>query len=186
MPGQATLPGNPLLTEQALADVHAQCHAWALNCCRGRREEALEVLQTAYVHVLEGRARFDGRSSLRTWMFAVVRNLARSRWRRQLLGRRIELPQDGAAWEAVADPAPAHSENAESAATHGRLLAAFEALPARQREVLALVFAHEHSIEQAAAVLGLAVGTARTHYERGKQSLRQRMGIVVGAPGGTP
>ena len=178
MPGQATIPGNPLLTEQSLAEVHAQCHAWALNCCRGRHEEAMEVLQTAYVHVLEGRARFDGRSSLRTWMFAVVRNLARSRWRRQLLGRRIELPQEHADWAEVADPAPPGSEGVESAATRARLLAAFEGLPTRQREVLALVFAHEHTIEQAAAVLGLGLGTARTHYARGKQALRRRMGLA--------
>jgi RNA polymerase sigma-70 factor (ECF subfamily) len=181
MPGQATLPGNPLLTEQALAEVHAQCHAWAVDCCRGRREEAMEVLQTAYVHVLEGRARFDGRSSLRTWMFAVVRNLARSRWRRQLLGRRIELPLEPADWAEVADPAPPVADGIESAATSTRLLAAFEALPMRQREVLALVFSHGHSIEQAAAVLAIGVGTARTHYERGKQSLRRRMGLAPGA-----
>jgi len=179
MPGQATLTGNPLVSEQALAEVHAQCHAWALNCCRGRREEAMEVLQTAYVHVLEGRARYDGRSSLRTWLFAVVRNLARSRWRRQLLGRRIELPMDHADWAGVVDPAPPAAEDMESAATRTRLLAAFEALPTRQREVLALVFAHGHSIEEAAAVLGLGVGTARTHYARGKQSMRRHMGMPL-------
>ncbi len=183
MPGQASIPGNPLLTEQALAEVHAQCHAWAVDCCRGRREEALEVLQTAYVHVLEGRARFDGRSSLRTWMFAVVRNLARSRWRRQLLGRRIELPQELADCAQVADPAPAAADGAESAATRARLLAGFEALPARQREVLSLVFAHEHTIEAAAAVLGIGVGTARTHYERGKRALRRHMGLPAGGAG---
>jgi len=43
------------------------------------------------------------------------------------------------------------------------------------------VFAHEHTIEQAAAVLGLGLGTARTHYARGKQALRRRMGLAPDA-----
>ena len=50
------------------------------------------------------------------------------------------------------------------------------ALPARQRELLHLVFYHDLSIAEAAGILGVAVGTARTHYERGKARLRQWLG----------
>ena len=52
---------------------------------------------------------------------------------------------------------------------------AFAGLPQRQREVLHLVFYQDLSIAEAARVLGISLGTARVHYERGKSQLRDRM-----------
>jgi RNA polymerase sigma-70 factor (ECF subfamily) len=54
-----------------------------------------------------------------------------------------------------------------------QLAQALERLSRRQREVLLLVFYHEYTIEEAAAVLEIGVGSARTHYERGKARLRE-------------
>jgi RNA polymerase sigma factor (sigma-70 family) len=44
-------------------------------------------------------------------------------------------------------------------------------LAVRQREVLDLVFFHGLTIEEAAQVMGVALGTARVHYQRGKRRL---------------
>ena len=46
-------------------------------------------------------------------------------------------------------------------------------LSKRQQEVLHLVFYQDLTIQEAAEVLAMPVGTARTHYERGKERLRQ-------------
>jgi RNA polymerase sigma-70 factor (ECF subfamily) len=67
-------------------------------------------------------------------------------------------------------------EAIDDARRRSELIAALASLAARQREVLQLVFYHDMTIEDAAHVLGVSVGTARTHYERGKARLRARLG----------
>ena len=59
---------RPLLEE--LEQFHADSYGWALACCAWRRELAEDVLQEAYLRVLDGRARFSGMASSKTWFFS--------------------------------------------------------------------------------------------------------------------
>jgi len=68
-----------------LERVHADCFGWAMSCCGRDRDDAEEVLQTVYLSVLDGRARYDARSSFRTWLFGVIRRTAASERRRAWL-----------------------------------------------------------------------------------------------------
>lgn len=154
-----------------LERLHAASFGWALWCCYGRREEAEEVLQTAYIKILEGRARFHARSSFRTWLFGVVRNTA-AEYRRQAW-LRATLAMN---WlEQRPSPAPEPGpESAVCSSESSRVLrGAVARLPARQRQLLHLVFYQEMTVEEAAQVLGIALGTARKHFERGKSRLRE-------------
>ena len=71
--------------ERDLESFHPSSFGWALVCCDWNREEAEEVLQTAYLKAIEGRARFNGHSSTRTWFFGVVKNTAAEKRRYKLV-----------------------------------------------------------------------------------------------------
>lgn len=157
--------------EGRLAQEHAAAFGWALHCCRGSYEEALDVLQSVYLAVLEGRAKFGGRSSFRTWLFSVIRRAA---WKRRWLNLRfLRWAQDGAPPEAACGPAAEGTVYRQE--LRERILSLLARLSPRQRELLHLVFYQDLTIEEAAEVLGISVGSARTHYERGKLRLLEEI-----------
>jgi len=160
---------SPEALEQELDQLHPAAFGWALACCSGDRAAAEDALQASYLKVLDGRARFDGRASVRTWIFAVVRYTAAELRRRAALRRWLPL----AALGATSDGRPDAVTELVRADGTRRLTAALETLPRRQREVLHLVFYQDLTIAEAAEVAGVSIGTARTHYERGKAALRK-------------
>lgn len=149
-----------------IEQLHPASFAWALACCSYRRDEAEDVLQTVYLKLLDGRARHDGRASLRTWLFAVIRNTAADRRRQSALW---SLGLDRL-WQRRLPPAP--GPDGEQRA---QVRAALGALPARQREVIELVFYHELTVEEAAQVMSVSVGSARVHYDRAKRRLAEQL-----------
>ena len=155
-----------------LEHLHAAAFGWALSCCGWDRTSAEDVLQASYLKLLDGRARFDERSSFRTFVFGVIARTAREARRRAALRRWLPLAALLLGPEAVdgrPDPAAALVRADETA----RLVRALGRLSERQRQVLHLVFYEDLTIAEAAAVAGVAVGTARTHYERAKAALKK-------------
>lgn len=165
-----------------LEALHTESFGWALACSESERAES--VLQQSYLKVLEGRAKFAGRSSFKTWFFGVVRNTAREDRRRAIWRKLRLLPAEAA--EALPQRANAEADLAQSELRRS-LLRTLAELPRRQREVLHLVFYQELTLEEAAEAMAVSIGSARTHYERGKKKLRELLkeqevvGDVAGA-----
>ena len=155
-----------------LEEHHQASYGWALHCTGRDRQLAEDVLQSSYLKVLQGKAPYVGLAEFRTWLFAVIRKTAADEQRRLAL-RRLLLFRNEAR---VASPAPPvqPDRRAEQAESNRRFERALASLPGRQRQVLYLVFAEDLSLQQAAGVIGVSVGAARRHYERGKQRLRER------------
>jgi RNA polymerase sigma-70 factor, ECF subfamily len=163
----------------SIAKLHPEGFAWAMQCCSRDRAVAEEVLQEVYLKILDGRARFDGRSTLKTWLLALIRFTAADECRRL---SRHQARLDALAAEPQQDRAAAPDETLAHLETRAEVSAALDALPIRQREVLVLVFYHDLSLDEAAAVMGVSPGTARTHYDRGKQKLRTVLDPALALP----
>jgi RNA polymerase sigma-70 factor (ECF subfamily) len=154
-----------------LERLHAASYGWALACCARDPQEAEDVLQTVYWKILAGKARYDGRAEVKTWLFAVIRLTARDAQRKRALRRLLLLEYErDAARGPESESGDVAIERSEMEALFQRALAA---LPRRQQQVLELVFYHSLTIEQASQIMGVSLGSARTHYERGKQRLRE-------------
>lgn len=151
--------------QQALEALHPASFAWAMTCCGFDRARAEDVLQTAYLKVLDGRAVFSGRSSLKTWFFAVLRNTAAQQGRVSRLRRLFPISETVPTPEARVDHQQRQAEVRHALAR----------LSTRQREVLDLVFFHELTVEQAAEVMAVGVGSARVHYARGKKAMSRHL-----------
>src|SRR5437870_3924941 len=154
-----------------LERLHSASFGWALSCCRRDQTEAEEVLQTVYLKILEGKARYRGESSLKTWLFAVIRKTAATEYRRRLL-RSLRLAAEA---ESRIAPFENPTANFERSEVQTHFQGVLKTLPRRQREALHLVFYEDLSLREAADVMGVSIGSARQHYERGKKKVRESL-----------
>ena len=138
-----------------------------MTCCGDDRSLAEDVLQTSYLKVLDGRARFDGRSAFRTWLFSVIRNTARDVWRSSWWRRRESLAET----QVPATPGADDDGGLDLEA----VAQAIKLLPQRQAQVLLLVFGHGMTVSESAEVLRISRGSAATHLHRGKERLRAQL-----------
>lgn len=161
------LDNNPHISRSALAALHDPVFGWALSRCNYDRSVAEDLVQQAYVELLTGKARFDARASLKTFVFSVVQNLARSRYRRLQTRLRL-LQQVGHEFGSdVVEPPTAGDNRA--------LWLAVQQLPVRQRDIVELVFCRDLTIAEASRVMGVTTGTGRVHYDRAKKALRTKL-----------
>ena len=125
-------------------------------------------MQTAYLKILDGRARFGGASRFRTWLFSVIRNTAVDRWRSPWHRRRVPISE-------VTPPATEPEQDRETL-DPVELAEELAALPARQAQVLSLVYGQEMTVREVARVLQISKGSVAQHLHRGKHRLRERFG----------
>jgi RNA polymerase sigma-70 factor (ECF subfamily) len=165
---------DPAAIRAQLEALHAESFAWGLVCCADNPAEAEDVLQMSYFKILDHRVRFEGRSSFKTWLFGVIRFTAREQRRRWWWRWTRHASLEEAGERATTDTTP--DEAIERRESIARVREACARLAERQREVLMLVFDHELSLDEAAVVMRVSSGTARKHYQRGKEQLRAWLG----------
>jgi RNA polymerase sigma factor (sigma-70 family) len=145
--------------EHFLRDHHREAYLWARQCCGFDGELAKDVIQQVYLKILEGKARLKHESNCKTWLFSIIRFTAIDELRKK--GRWEQLEQGS---EIVWEESEPMEDNYE---------ALVRRLPKMQQEVLLMVFYHDLTLDEASRVMGLHIGTVRTHYDRGKKRLKE-------------
>ena len=162
---------NPLFTIEDLQALHDDAYHWTLSLCNYNVSEAEEILQIAYIEVLDGKAVFNGEAKLKTWWFAVIRNIAMQYFRR--LTRQLHHMYGTLTYRGDNAEIETLDEKLCETQRNQHILDSINKLPQRQKEIIQLVFYRNLTIEEAAIVMGLSIGTARMHYQRAKKGLKR-------------
>ena len=142
-----------------LKSYHREAYIWARQCCAFDNELAKDVLQQVYLKILEGNAKLKDIEKAKTWLFSIIRYTAIDQLRKQ--GKVVSLDES---YEV---------EDFKEEIDQTDYQAIIQLLPKMQQEVILMVFYHQMTIEQSAEVLQIGLGTARTHYDRGKKKLKE-------------
>lgn len=153
---------------------------------------AEEVVQETWLAVLTGLDRFRAESSLRTWVYQILLNQAKTRGIRErrtvpfasfsddddrpsVDPARFQGPDEQypGGWRRFPDEWPEHS--ALSREVHSVVVEALEALPPRQRVVVAMRDLDGHTAEEVSELLMISPGNQRVLLHRGRAVVRAHL-----------
>ena len=129
-------------------------------------------MQTVYLKILEGRARYRGESNLKTWLFAVIRKTAITEQRKRLLRILKVIATSNPTQErnpSAAEPAAAF----ERSETQKQFQRALDACLRANEKCCTWFFMKIGACAKLLNVMGVSIGSARHTTTRGKKHLRE-------------
>jgi RNA polymerase sigma-70 factor, ECF subfamily len=157
-----------------LVERHMRRAYFAALSLVGRREDALDLSQEAFARAYRARRSIDPERPFYAWLYQILRRLCFNfvrdrRARTQTLDAAGSWLADEAAGRAAPDPAVAYEREEARRA----VAAAIDALPAREREVLALKEFEGLSYKEIAELVAIPVGTVMSRLYSARQRLAQ-------------
>ena len=179
----------------AFAEVVRRNHAAMLRLAAtfvSTRADAEDVVQETWLAVVRGIDGFEGRSSLRTWIFSILVTRAKAHGGRQarrpevldalaepwddpLAGRFVGRPGRGAWRDGVTPWQDDPQQRLDSSETLARIAAEIDELPPLRRRVLVLRDVEGWTASEVAELLGISDGNQRVLLHRARTVLRQRL-----------
>jgi RNA polymerase sigma-70 factor (ECF subfamily) len=147
----------------------------------GDAEEAKDIAQEVFLQVYRTLGRFEGRSSVKTWIYRIVVNQCHNRRRWWHRRRRDQMrPIEDLTSQDEARMAAPQSDNGPLEDLARREKAqlvqnALNTIAFDQRAVLVLREVDGLSCEEIGQTLGLPIGTVKSRLARGREALRQRL-----------
>jgi RNA polymerase sigma-70 factor, ECF subfamily len=161
--------GQTDAAERLVARVGARVREWAARFTDDD-DAADDVAQDVLISLDRRVKHFRGTSRFSTWLFAVTRNVALSKRRRET--RRAEILRRHAVLSVVTVDEPTDPDTTRLASL---VLEYFDALPRRQRQIFELVDLRGMSPADIARELGMQQVTVRAHLFKARRAIRERM-----------
>jgi RNA polymerase sigma-70 factor (ECF subfamily) len=188
---EALRAGDEAAFEHLVARYHDPLLRLALSYVR-ERSLAEEAVQETWLQVIRSLDRFEGRSSLKTWIFGILVNVARQLQRRESrslpfssifrrddeqavelderrFGRHGEWVQPPASWAAIPE------EQLLGAEARARIEAALGELPPKLREIAILRDVAGWTSDEVCRLLNISPANQRVRLHRARTAVRQRL-----------
>jgi RNA polymerase sigma-70 factor (ECF subfamily) len=137
----------------------------------GDRSAMDDALQEAYVKAYRALPRFDGRSTVGTWLYRITYNACLDHLRRISARPQVSI-------EVLAEGAVATGDGASAVAERIDLMQALGTLPIDQRTVLLLVDGEGFDYATVARITGVAEGTVGSRLTRARAAMRTILGMT--------
>jgi RNA polymerase sigma-70 factor (ECF subfamily) len=161
----------PLDPREELARHLPSMRAFAISLTRNRTD-ADDLVQDTVVKAWSNFDKFTLGTNLQAWLFTILRNTFYSSLRK----KRREVPDPEGVYASKLAVKPDH----DSALSYRDFQRAFDQLSDEHREVLILIGASEFTCEEAAQMMGVAVGTVKSRTSRARRRLADLMGLAEG------
>jgi len=170
-------------------------------------DSAAEVVQDTWLAVIRGIGQFEGRSSLKTWVYRILVNTAKRRgvresrsipWSSLATGEDDGPTVDPARFRGAGDPYPGHwwefparwpspEQAALSGEVRAEVTAALAQLPDRQRIVILLRDVEGYGSDEVCSILDISAANQRVLLHRARAFVRGKLEeyyVSVGTPRG--
>jgi len=146
----------------------------------GNREDALEVVQEAFIHVMRGIQTFRGQSSFRTWLYRIVTHAALDyrRWRALRVADSLDSDTSTEPVAQASDRSP--QEAAADRDLGAAIDKALSNISEKNRAALILFAIEGMPYKEVADVLGISIGTVMSRIFNARQRLRELLATEIG------
>lgn len=164
-------PVSPPDPREQIATLLPSLRAFAISLSRNVAM-ADDIVQETILKAWSNLDKFDPSTNLQAWLFTILRNTYYSLLRKT----RREVQDSDGAYAATMFDKPAH----DGRLAYNDFQRAFDQLSPEHREVLILIGASGYSCEEAAGMMGVAVGTVKSRASRARARLAELLGLAEG------
>ena len=139
------------------------------------RTVAEDLSHEVYIRVLKAYDHFQGRSTEKTWLFSIAKNVAIDHFRRMKVRERHAFNAFDWEEEQLVSPIKSPEQFVELSEDMNRLLAVLESCKGDQKMVIVMRYFQELSIAETAEILGWTEGKVKTTQHRAIKALRKKL-----------
>ncbi|WP_210365573.1 RNA polymerase sigma factor SigX [Bacillus sp. REN3] len=143
------------------------------------KEQAEDLVQEVYIRVLKAYGRFEGKSSEKTWLFSIAKNVAIDHFRKQKGWKQRLLESFDLSARQVMDESPIPEEIAMQREEIQMMYKCLDKCTVDQRLVIIMRYIHELSIAETAEALSWTESKVKTTQHRALKTLKKHMEEMI-------